>query len=705
MTDIRRATVKQMANKIKGYGKHPRFAFFLGAGVSRQSGIITAGEMINHFKRCILDECCPDGLKTGEEKDQWLAAQGWYKKEGGEYRSLFEQYEPKEIGRQRYIESIIEGREPSFGYVVLANLMASNYTNTIITTNFDDLVYSACTSYTGIRPIVYAYGVMASEMRITAQRPKILKLHGDYLYSTLKNTDSEIAEQDPNMARQLTQVLNEYGLIVAGYSGGDESIMEILSKISERNDLYWCIRRGDEPSDVVTKLIADKGGFIVEIQGFDEMMDEIRPIVGFDVGKMLGSIQERQDQMIEKLKSFAPRYSADILSETVEALQKQASQEQEQIKKIQSLDFFTKALKAQKARDFKQAEDLYRKAIELNPDAPSYINLGSVLSEDKARYSEAEAAYRKAIELDPNIAAAYYNFGTILAKDETRYSEAEAAYRKAIELDPNYARAFNNLGTMLAKGETHHTEAEAAFRKAIELNPNYAGAYYNLGNLLFKDETRHSEAEAAYRKAIELDPDDAAAYYNLGYVLAKDETRHSEAEAAFRKAIELDPNDAGAFNNLGAILAKDTRHSEAEAAFRKAIELDPNDVSPYKSLVMLLRLQDKEVESVPFAERWLQLDSQSADPLLALAAIHKKLRHEIESNEYAARARELIKPDDWYTLACLESVCGNTDAAIGNLKRAAQKDSFNPKWAKGDPDLEWIRDDPRFGEIVGREET
>ena len=636
MTAIRRATVKQLANKIKGYGKHPRFAFFLGAGASRQSGIITAGEMISHFKRCILDECCPDGLKTGEEKERWLAEQEWYKKEGGEYCSLFEQYEPKEIGRQRYIESIIEGHEPSFGYVVLANLMASNYINTIITTNFDDLGYSACTSYTGIRPIVYAYGIMASEMRITAQRPKIIKLHGDYLYSTLKNTGSETAMQDPNMARQLSQVLNEYGLVVVGYSGGDKSIMEILSTISERNDLYWCVRSGEKLNDAVKALLEAKRGFIVEIQGFDEMMNEIRPIVGFDVGKMFGSIQERQDQMIEKLKDFAPQYSADILSETVEALQKQASQEQEQIKKIQSLDFFTKALKAQKTGNFRYAEDLYKKAIELNPDAQTYSNLGTVLAEDETRYAEAEAAYRKAIKLDPNSAPAYYNLGNMLINDETRYSDAEAAYRKAIELNPNSAIAYNNLGWLLGNRLQRYAEAEAALRKAMELSPNDPKTYYNIGWLLGNKLQRYAEAETAYRKAIELDPMNSAAYVNL---------------------------------------------------------------------VLLLRFQNNEAEALPLAEKRLQLNTQSLDASLVLAAIHKKLGHESKVSEYAARARELIKPDDWYNLACLESICGNTDASIENLKRAAQMELFNPDWVRRDPDLEWIRDDPRFGEIVGQEKT
>lgn len=43
----------------------------------------------------------------------------------------------------------------------------------------------------------------------------------------------------------------------------------------------------------------------------------------------------------------------------------------------------------------------------------------------------------------------------------------------------------------------------------------------------------------------------------------------------------------------------------------------------------------------------------------------------------------------------------NLDLAIEHLRKAAQRETFDPNWAWEDPDLQWIRDDPRFVEIVG----
>ena len=696
MQDIPRASIKELAHKIKAYNT-PRFAFLLGAGASRQSGIPIAAEMIRYFKEQIILQRGPDGLKTDEEKERWLAEQDWYRAEGSVYCKCFERFEPKEIGRQRYIESIIEKREPSFGYVVLANLMAQGFINTIITTNFDDLVYSACTTFTGIRPIVYAYGVMASEMRFTAQRPKILKLHGDYLYSALKNTGPELAAQDPNMLRQLRQVLSEYGLIVIGYAGGDTSVMNALSEISERQDLYWCVRRGEKNlHENVQRLLREKGGYLVEIDGFDEMMNEVRRVVEFDVRKMLGSIEERRSQLIKHLQDFDMKFSADILGDIVDAA-KNPTAEGKKEKDVSALDYFLQAYKAQEAKEYSEAETLYRKAIELDPGyATAYNNLGAVLRDSK-RYAEAETALRKSIELDPDNSLAYNNLGAVLG-DLKRHEEAETAIRKAIELDPDYATAYNNLGGVL-RDSKRYAEAEAVLRKSIKLAPGYALAYNNLGNVL-GDSKRYAEAEAVLRKSIELDPDYATAYNNLGAVL-RDSKRYAEAETALRKSIELDPDNSFAYNNLGNVLRDLNRHEEAETAYRKSIELDPGYVHPYNNLCTLLRLWGKEEEALRWAEEAHRLDAKSISHFLNLVAIQKNLGDATKANQYAEQAREVVRPDDWYNLACLEAICGNTDAAIEHLRRAAEQPTFECEWAAEDPDLESLRDDPRFKEIVG----
>jgi hypothetical protein len=109
----------------------------------------------------------------------------------------------------------------------------------------------------------------------------------------------------------------------------------------------------------------------------------------------------------------------------------------------------------------------------------------------------------------------------------------------------------------------------------------------------------------------------------------------------------------------------------------------------------------RETDALDLLGQYARLAPNELDPILALASVHKKLGHMEESAKFAVQARALILSDDWYNLACLESVAGNVDMAIEHLRCAASNPKFNRARAAHDPDLEWIRNDPRFQDIVG----
>jgi mannose-6-phosphate isomerase-like protein (cupin superfamily) len=57
-------------------------------------------------------------------------------------------------------------------------------------------------------------------------------------------------------------------------------------------------------------------------------------------------------------------------------------------------------------------------------------------------------------------------------------------------------------------------------------------------------------------------------------------------------------------------------------------------------------------------------------------------------------------PSILYTLACLESLAGERESALEHLRQAAAREPRVAEWAKGDSDLDPIRDDPRFESAV-----
>jgi hypothetical protein len=85
------------------------------------------------------------------------------------------------------------------------------------------------------------------------------------------------------------------------------------------------------------------------------------------------------------------------------------------------------------------------------------------------------------------------------------------------------------------------------------------------------------------------------------------------------------------------------------------------------------------------------------------------LRAQYEAGEHEAvaeRLRPLVHDNPQYpllayNLACLESLTGHPDDAIRHLRRAIEGAELFRDFAKGDSDLDAIRDDPAFAELVG----
>ena len=63
-------------------------------------------------------------------------------------------------------------------------------------------------------------------------------------------------------------------------------------------------------------------------------------------------------------------------------------------------------------------------------------------------------------------------------------------------------------------------------------------------------------------------------------------------------------------------------------------------------------------------------------------------------------------PSILYTLACLESLAGDSDSAVTHLRQAAAVEPRVAEWSIGDSDLDPIRTDPRFeSAIAGQPDT
>lgn len=259
------------------------FALLLGAGASATSSVKTAMEMVDEWREVLFASSLCEHTFT-----EWLERQGWFNRDD-EYMVLFEKVYDEPAQRRAYIEAAVAKAKPSWGYAYLASLLAKRKFEVVFTTNFDDLVNEACYSFVDrLRPLVCTHDSAVQSVRLLSSRPRILKLHGDFLFDSLKNTMSELRSLEENMRDKFSEFSRELGLIVLGYSGRDQSVMDLLDVLVRDprcfpNGVYWCVQRGSEPSDRVRQLIRQDGVYWIEIVGFDEFMADVAQATGVDL--------------------------------------------------------------------------------------------------------------------------------------------------------------------------------------------------------------------------------------------------------------------------------------------------------------------------------------------------------------------------------------------------------------------------------------
>lgn len=186
----------------------------------------------------------------------------------------------------------------------------------------------------------------------------------------------------------------------------------------------------------------------------------------------------------------------------------------------------------------------------------------------EGRWPEAENVFVKLIELEPE---RYINWMMIgrCQLSQRKLADAENSARKALELH-EAADTLNLLGCVL-KAKESFAESEVAFRKSLELNPRDATSWSGLATVLFAL-NKDQESEEAARKSIELKPAFFEGWLALGMLNLR-QGKAEKAEDHFRKLVELVPRMPDAHEFLAITLSIQGKHNEASAARAKAATL------------------------------------------------------------------------------------------------------------------------------------
>lgn len=265
-------------------------AVFLGAGASVSSGIPSAETCTWEWKRSLFLTKNPGVEKQFADLSdpsvrrriqEWLDSQGQYPKPGtlAEYGFYIRSCFPIPGDRRAFFQNTVRSAYPHLGYRLPCHLAQGNLVRSVWSTNFDGLVARAAASFS-ITPIEVG---IDTQNRLPRQPNSgellCVSMHGDYRYDDIKNTSEDLQQQERILRSALIDEIRHTPLIVCGYSGRDQSIMDALHAAYKEDGtgvLFWCGYGDGDITQTVASLLADaransRQAYYVPTLGFDDL--------------------------------------------------------------------------------------------------------------------------------------------------------------------------------------------------------------------------------------------------------------------------------------------------------------------------------------------------------------------------------------------------------------------------------------------------
>ena len=278
------------------------------------------------------------------------------------------------------------------------------------------------------------------------------------------------------------------------------------------------------------------------------------------------------------------------------------------------------------------------------------------------------------------------------------------------------ARQFSVTGNY---GNVRRCEAIIRLcRSATEIDPNYATAWALMAvaqaALKFYFNGPGDGGLAAAERALSLDENLGDAHAAKARVLTS-EGRYDQALVEIEAALRLDPESFEVNTAAARLYFTQRQLTDAIKYYEKAAALMESDFSSvsmlstsYKAIGDLDKMRQAARRMLARAER---ITTQEPDNGMALGYVVVSLcvLGEIERAKDVAKRAMLLDPDNLtmrYNIACGFAALHEFDVALNLLEPVLERDAAETvNWAKVDPDLDPIRDHPRFREMIALAEA
>ncbi len=291
-------------------------------------------------------------------------------------------------------------------------------------------------------------------------------------------------------------------------------------------------------------------------------------------------------------------------------------------------------------------------------------------------------------------------------REEKDFRKAVEYFNQATALDPNYALAYAGLADAYAMlssfGFMPPTEtipkARKFARQALSLDDSLAEPHATLGYVSLVYDYDFAGAELEFKRAIELNPNYAMAHQWYGE-LHTDAGRFDEAAAEYQRALQIEPLSLPVNWEYGRSLYLGRRYDESLAQHRKTIELDPAFARAHKTLAEVYRVKGNYANAAEERAEFFDLVGQPQNGALIRATFAKEGWLGFMRLVVADNSPLKDNNNNWATAKAYLDL-GEKDKAFAELNKAYANRLSSLCWLKVEPQLDPLRSDPRFQELL-----
>ena len=482
------------------------------------------------------------------------------------------------------------------------------------------------------------------------QYQKTIKLKKDFVYSYHNwGLCLEALEEYENSIIQFNKALE----IDPNYVNSYNYLGVAYFKLKKFDESIIHFKKALEILPGFTAALLNYGNSLLKLGNFNEAVNryieaiESNPDDGFDSDKLFIAIANCNDpvreikniqKIIDKQNNYKVYY---YWGNTLSALQK-----------------------------YPDAIKQYEKANYIEPSCNTYHNIGLAYFNLK-QYKEAEDEFKRAIELKTNYASAYYNYAYLLAW-KGDYKSATSMWKKAAtiyELTSDKADEENDSNHFLFYGDIIHSvlkqyeKAEKIYNRGLEIDPENYKILINLINLNLDYKNYIKTSDDEYNSKKNIAHWNALEYFNMGkriltsltdeadeklnflflgdlYLMTAD---YEEAEKCYLKALEVYKNSSNVYDKLGVLYMRLEDYKNAIRNFESALKYEPDDLNLQSNLAEAYMRADILEKAESLYHKVLEVSPFHIESIIGLGEVYTTMGENDDPDMFLAAQNYFTK--------------------------------------------------------------